>query len=247
MNIKEVADIAKVSVRTLQHYDKIGLLVPSRNKWNDYRIYSKDDISKLQQICFFKACGFSLAKIQTLLDSSSFDRNKAFALQKYYLLQEKERIEVLLNTLERSIQEMAGDITMTTTEKFKGFDFTKDNIYEQEVRDRWGDGAVEKTKEKIDALDDSAKQDLSTKMTGLFINLAQLMEDTPTSDRVQKAVDQLYQTFNHEFGYHYTLAAFAGVGNLYVSDDRFHENLSQYGVGFPEFLSTAITFYTSEK
>lgn len=245
MNIKEVAKIANVSVRTLQHYDKIGLLVPNRNEWNDYRVYSKTDISKLQQICFFKTCGFSLSEIQVLLNSSSFDRRKAFDLQKNYLLQEKERIELLLMTLERSILEMTGDITMAESEKFKGFNFNKENIYEQEVRERWGDGAIEKTKVKLDLLDDSGKQNLSTKLTTLFTDLAQLMEDRPNSDRVQKAIDNLYQTFNHELGYHYTLDAFAGVGDLYVSDERFHENLSRYEVGFPEFLSSAINIYTS--
>ncbi|GAX48383.1 MerR family transcriptional regulator [Pseudolactococcus reticulitermitis] len=71
MNVKEVAKLAGISVRTLHHYDKIGLLVPTRNAWNDYRDYSDDDLDKLQQICFFKACGFPLTEIQHLLGSST--------------------------------------------------------------------------------------------------------------------------------------------------------------------------------
>ncbi len=60
MNIKEVAQLAGISVRTLHHYDKIGLLVPTRNAWNDYRDYSDDDLDKLQQICFFQGLWLSL-------------------------------------------------------------------------------------------------------------------------------------------------------------------------------------------
>ena len=86
MNTNEVANLTGVSVRTLHHYDKIGLLCPSRNPENDYREYNEKDLDRLQQILFFKECGFSLAKIQTLLGSPSFDREKAFALQKKYLL-----------------------------------------------------------------------------------------------------------------------------------------------------------------
>ena len=247
MNIKEVAKIAKVSVRTLQYYDKIGLLEPTRNKWNDYREYSENDISKLQQICFFKTCGFSLAEIGTLINSYDFDRRQAFNLQKIYLLKEKERIEVLLDTLDRSIQEMAGDITMTESEKFNGFDFTNENTYAQEVRERWGDDAIEKTQAKLNRLDSSGKQNLSTKLTTLFTNLALLIDEAPQSTQVQQAIDILYQTFNQDLGYHYTKAAFAGVGELYVSDMRFHNNLNQYADGFANFLSEAISIYTLEK
>lgn len=245
MHIKKVAKIAKVSVRTLQYYDEIGLLVPTRNKWNDYRDYSESDISKLQQICFFKTCGFTLTKIRDLLNSSSFDRRQAFDLQKTYLLQEKERIEVLLDTLERSIQEMTGDSSMTVAEKFNGFDFTKENAYAQEVRERWGDGAIEKTQAKLHSLDNSGKQNLSFKLTDFFTNLARLIDESPKSDQVQKEIDNLYQSFNEDLGYHYTLAAFAGVGALYISDMRFHDNLNQYADGFPEFLSAAISVYTA--
>lgn len=245
MHIQEVAKIAKVSVRPLQYYDKIGLLVPERNKCNDYREYSKSEINRLQQICFFKTCGFSLTEIRALLDSSSFDRRQAFDLQKDYLLQEKERIEVLLDTLERSIQEMAGDRVMTEAEKFNGFDFNKENSYVQEVRERWGDDAIEKTQAKFSSLDRSDKQRLSIKLTDLFADLALLKDASPKSAQVQKKIDNLYQTFNNDLGYHYTLEAFAGVGELYVADMRFHDNLSQYADGFPEFLSEAIKVYAS--
>lgn len=246
MNSKAVAKLAKVSVRTLHHYDKIGLLVPSRNQWNDYREYSEADLAKLQQICFFKACGFSLSEIQVLLASSSFDRKQAFDLQKKYLLHEKERIDLLLATLDRSIQEIKGDIIMTQEEKFIGFEFTKENPYEQEARERWGNEAIDSNQEKLQSLSENAKQDLSVKMNTLFVHLATFVAQDPASETVQVEIDKLYSAFNQDFGYHYSLDAFAGVGKLYVSDARFTDNLSQYGSGFAQFLATAIAIYTKQ-
>lgn len=99
MNAKEVAKITGVSVRTLHHYDTISILSPSRNPENGYREYSGDDMDRLQQILFFKECGFSLAQIKGLLNSPSFDREKAFDLQKKFLLHEKRRIELSLKLL----------------------------------------------------------------------------------------------------------------------------------------------------
>jgi DNA-binding transcriptional MerR regulator len=243
MNIKEVAELAKVSVRTLHHYDKIGLLVPARNEWNGYRAYSDADLTKLQQICFFKACGFPLVEIQTLLDSSQFDQEQAFALQKSYLLQEKAQIETILATLERSVQALKGEVTMTQAEKFKGFDFTRENPYEAEARERWGKQAIDHSQVALTALSDTAKQALSGKMTDLFHDLAKVKDEDPASEVAQAAINQMYHFFNDNLGYHYSLAAFAGLGQLYVQDERFTENLSQYGIGLPEFLATAMTIY----
>ena len=133
MNTNEVASLTGVRVRTLHHYDKIGLLCPSRNPENGYREYDERDLDRLQQILFFKECGFPLASIQRLLGSPSFDREKAVALQKKYLLHEKKRIDAMLNTLNKTIQSMKGEITMTPKEKFGGFDLSH-NPYEEEAR-----------------------------------------------------------------------------------------------------------------
>ena len=246
MNIKEVAKLAGISVRTLHHYDKIGLLVPTRNVWNDYRDYSDDDLDKLQQICFFKACGFPLTEIQHLLESSNFDKNQAFELQRNYLLHEKDRITTLLDTLERSMQDMKGSLTMTQAEKFKGFDFTKENPYEKEAIKRFGTKAVAQTKEKIDNLSNDGKQKISDQMNQLFHDLENLKDENPAATIAQAAIANMYHTFNDTLGYHYTLEAFAGLGQLYVQDERFTENLRQYGDGFPEFLAAAMTYYAQK-
>lgn len=187
-----------------------------------------------------------MTEIQHLLYSSNFDKNQAFELQRSYLLYEKERLTMLLDTLERSVQDMKGSSTMTQAEKFKGFDFTKENPYENEAKERFGTKAIAQTKEKIDSLSNDGKQKISDQMNQLFHDLAKLKDEKPTATITQAAIANMYHTFNDTLGYHYTLEAFAGLGQMYVQDERFTENLRQYGEGFPEFLVVAMTYYAQK-
>ena len=147
MKVKEVSQLTGVSVRTLHHYDDIGLLTPDRTKEAGYRLYSDDNLATLQQILFFRELGFSLKKIKELLTSPLFDRAEAFEMQRKMLLEKRRQLDSMINTIEKTIQHGKGERYMTNEEKFKGFDFG-DNPYEQEARERWGDKAVDKSNKK---------------------------------------------------------------------------------------------------
>jgi DNA-binding transcriptional MerR regulator len=246
MNPNEVAALTGVSVRTLHHYDTIGLLCPGRNPENGYRAYSEKDLDLLQQILFFKECGFSLAVIQKLLGSASFDHNKAFALQRNYLLHEKQRIDTMLRTLEKTRKASKGELTMTQEEKFKGFDLTN-NPYEEEARRLWGDEAVDQSKVHIESLTPQGKQETAKGMHDLFSGLAALRREAPDSDAAQKAMGNMYRYFNQNFGNTYSLEAFAGLGQMYLGDARFQKNIDQYGEGLSRFLAEAMAVYAKRK
>ena len=117
-SIKEVADIAKVSIRTLHHYDRIGLLSP-RKLDNGYRIYDDADLKTLQSILFYKYLGFSLKEIAGLMQGD-IDRISLLERQLQLIEQEQRRMEELVRTLKRSIEEEKGGPIMTAEEKFKG-------------------------------------------------------------------------------------------------------------------------------
>ncbi len=246
MNTNEVADLTGVSVRTLHHYDKIGLLCPNRNPDNGYRDYSEKDLDLLQQILFFKECGFSLAEIKKLLGSPAFDQEKAFALQKKYLLHEKKRIDAMLDTLDKTMKSWKGERSMTQKEKFRGFDMNH-NPYEEEARRLWGDNAVEQSKERLESMSVEEKDEAAKGMDELFIELAAIRKKTPDSEAVQKTINKMYEYFNNNFGYHYSLEAFAGLGQMYVTDDRFTRNIDQYGEGLSAFLAQAMGIYAEKQ
>ena len=89
MKVKEIADLVGISVRTLHHYDEIGLLIPEKTTDAGYRVYSDKNLETLQQILFFKELGFPLKKIKEIIDSPSFDRQEALELQHKMLLEKR--------------------------------------------------------------------------------------------------------------------------------------------------------------
>ncbi len=245
MNSKEVAKISGVSVRTLHHYDELGLLIPRRHPDNGYRQYSQADLDKLQQILFFRECGFALEKIKSIVADPTFDPLEAFLLQKKALLYEKARIEQMLVTLEKSIQEVRGERKMQKKEKFEGFDFSK-NPYEEEARERWGDEAVDRSQSHLNKMDKNQQQKLGEDMNGLFQELADISHLDPASEEVQTEMQKMFEFFNSSFGYAYSYEAFAGLGRMYIDDERFKENIDKFRPGLSEFLAEAMKSFAEK-
>lgn len=241
MKTKDVAKLANISVRTLHHYDKIGLLSPKRNKENDYREYYLDDLSKLQQILFFKECGFSLGKIKSLLQRTDFNYNEAFELQRKYLIHEKNRIENMLKMLDKSKKALKGDLTMTNEEKFEGFDFSS-NPYEEEAREKWGDEAIDKSNNYLAALNKDKLKELNAGMENILKDLAKLKKEKPDSEEVQAEMKRFFEFLN-SLGYKYSYEAFAGLGELYTLDERFTKSIDKFGEGLADFLSKSMSFF----
>lgn len=244
MNINEVAGLTGLSVRTLHHYDAIGLLCPQRNSENGYREYFGEDLDQLQQILFFKECGFPLSVIRQLLENPEFDREQAFQVQKAYLLHERSRIDAMLDTLLKTRKTWKGEITMTPKEKFEGFDFSK-NPYEEEAKKLWGGKAVETYNDALSALGKEGQEKLSRQMEENFRMLAEIRQLPPDSPKVLEKVGLFYHFLNNNFGYHYSPEAFAGLGQMYVNDLRFTKNIDQFGEGLSAFLAQAMQHYAA--
>lgn len=241
MNSHKAAELTGLSVRTLRYYDAIGLLHPARNPENGYREYCENDLDRLQQILFFRECGFPLSVIRERLQNPDFDREQSFQLQRDYLLREKKRIETMLDTLMKTHKSWKGEIAMTQKEKFAGFDFSK-NPYEQEARRLWGADAVDQSSETIRSLSPQDQKDLAEQMDRLFEGLAQLRRLPPDSPQVLQEMAVMHRFFNC-LGYEYSPEAFAGLGQLYECDERFTQNIDQYGNGLSAFLAKAMKHY----
>lgn len=236
MRVKEISDLTGVSVRTLHHYDNIGLLVPDDLTEAGYRLYSEDNLATLQQILFFRELGFSLGRVKELLDSPAFDRQEALEIQRNMLVAKRKQLDAVIETIERTIQHGNGDYTMTKEEKFKGFDFGK-NLFEQEARERWGDEAVDKSNENVGQF----VQEMQDDMNRIYSRLAEIRHLSPASDEAQAAIGEWYEYLN-KIG-KYSLEAFKGLGEMYVADDRFTKNIDQFGAGLAVFMRDAMARY----
>lgn len=246
LKVKEVSRLAGISVRTLHHYDEIGLLRPNMVTEAGYRIYSDADLERLQQVLFFRELGFSLKEIARMLDSPAFDRVEALELQRRMLEEKMEHTRRMIANIECSIQDAKGEINMTNEQRFEGIDFT-DNPYEQEARERWGDAAIDESKRKLAERTNSPErhaefqQEWDTRMSAL----AEFRHEDPASPRAQEAIGKWY-AFLGNFGT-YSYEAFAGLGQMYVQDERFTKNIDRYGEGLAAFLSEAMVAYARDR
>ena len=239
--VKEVAEITGISVRTLHYYDELGLLSPATSEAG-YRLYTDEDLEKLQQILFFKALDFPLKKIKNILDQPDFDRLEAMEFQKDILYEKKRRLNKMITTIDKTIQNVKGEIRMTDKEKFEGFDFSH-NPYEKEARERYGDDAVDRSNQKVKKLSKVEQKELSHSFDSIYKKLANLKHNEPDSVEAQEAIDEWYQFLNRNFGYHYSLDAFKGLGQMYVDDKRFTKNIDRYGEGLSIFMRDAMAVY----
>ncbi len=187
MKVKEVADLVGISVRTLHYYDQIGLLTPDKISESSYRFYSNDNLEMLQQILFFRELGFSLKKIKEIINSPSFDRQEALMLHRKMLLEKRRQLDKMLGTIDKTIQSLKGEITMTNKEKFEGFDFSH-NPYEQEARERWGDEAINNSNAKLGKLSEDEQKIISERISSIYKKLASLRDTSPESEETQAAI-----------------------------------------------------------
>ncbi|MGN8646076.1 MerR family transcriptional regulator [Gracilibacillus sp. HCP3S3_G5_1] len=241
MKVREVARLTGVSVRTLHHYDEIGLLSPKKSAENGYRIYTDDDLTTLQQILFFRALDFPLKKIKEIMSSTYYNRLEALEMQQKMLLSKQRKISMMLETIEKTIQNEKGVYHMSQKEKFQGFDFSN-NPYEEEARKRWGDTKVDEANQKAMNMN----QALQDQMNLIYKELAAIRDMDPASEKAQQAIKKWYDFLNDHFTT-YTPEAFQGLGRMYVEDRRFTKNIDQFGEGLAKFMSEAMNEFANKK
>jgi DNA-binding transcriptional MerR regulator len=240
MRVKEVAELAGISVRTLHHYDEIGLLTPEKTTPAGYRLYSERDLEKLQQILFFRELDFPLDQIKRILDDPKFDRAEALTMHRKLLLEKRERLDRLIATIDKTMLHMKGEIRMTNKEKFEGFDFSR-NPYEREARERWGDKAVDESNARLGKMSKEEQAEFAREMAEVYTQLAALRHSSPASDEAQAAIKKWHELLNRMGTY--TPEAFKGLGQLYVDDERFTKNIDRFGEGLAVFMRDAMAVY----
>ncbi len=240
LRIKEVAKLAGITVRTLHYYDEIGLLKPARITDSGYRLYSDENVAMLQQILFFKELGFSLKTIKEIVHNPAFDRIEALKLHRKMLLEKKQRIDNMIETIDKTLKHLKGEIDMSHQEKFAGFDFSH-NPYEEEARKRWGDAAVDEANEKINRYTKEEQKQMEEAMKGIFQKLASLMPLSPEAEEVQTVIGEWYAYLN-QIGT-YSPDAFKNLGLMYVNDERFTQTIDQFGDGLAAFMCDAMAAF----
>ena len=241
LQIKEFAELTGVSVRTLHYYDEIGLLKPSFvDQQNGYRFYDEASLGRMQEILFYRELDFSLKSIAEILASPNYDKQKALTEQKRLLTLKKDRLERLIEALEQAEK---GEITMSA---FDNSEYeTARQQYEDEAKQRWGDtDAYRESQAKTAGYSKDKWNDVLAGMNGVFAEFAECKNcgESTDSETAQRLVKKLQDYITANF-YHCTDDILAGLGQMYVCDKRFKNNIDRNGEGTAEFASESIEIY----
>ncbi|MDE2860134.1 MAG: MerR family transcriptional regulator [Chloroflexota bacterium] len=241
--VKQVARLSGVTVRTLHHYDAVGLLRPAAISSAGYRLYSDADLERLQQVLFFRELGFSLRDIARVLSSPDFDRKEALAMHRRLLVEKRKRLGALIRSVDRSIATMDGGEEMTSNAMFDGFDESKLREYREEARRRWGGTpAWEESERRTSGYTKQDWQDIQTESDEINRGLAALMERDPAGPEAQELVGRWYKLINYRF-YECSPEVFRGLADMYVEDARFTTHYDRWRLGLAAFLRQAMHVY----
>ena len=236
--VKQVSQVSGVSVRTLHHYDAIGLLKPTRVTEAGYRLYDDAALERLQSILLFRELQFPLKEIGRILDTPGFDRRAALNDQIHLLELQRGHIDRLL-TAAREMQKNGGKIM-----SFSVFDKKQQEAFAAEAKQRWGStDAYRESQEKTTGKSEEQLRQDGSDLMAFFARLGQLKSGDPNGDEAQSVVAEL-QRFITEHYYNCTKQILSGLGQMYVADERFKANIdSAGGEGTAEFAAKAIEFY----
>ena len=241
MTVNEVSKMTGVSIRTLQYYDRIGLLKPPGYTEAGYRLYDEAALERLQQILLFRELEFPLKEIKAIVDTPEFDREEALEQQIELLMLKKEHIENLI-AYAREIKDTGGKRM-----DFSVFDNGKLEEYAQKAKEKWGgtaeyreyeDKAAGRTKEE--------EKQIGTEFMKLFAKMGEIKSEAPDSETAQALVKQIQEYITKHY-YQCDKKILLSLGQAYAAGGEFTENIDKVGgVGTGAFAYEAIKVYCGE-
>lgn len=236
--VNEVSKLTGVSVRTLHHYDAIGLLNPTQVTDAGYRLYDDTALARLQTILLFRELQFPLKEIKSILDSPDFNREQALKQQIGLLELQRRQLDTLISFAREIIE------TGVNNMDFSAFDKTEIEQYKAEVKERWGKtDAYKEYEQKTAGQSEKVQTEAAEKLMQVFAEFGKIKHLAPESDAAQALVKELRQCITENY-YDCTKPILESLGQMYVGDERFKTNIdARGGVGTAEFASKAIEIY----
>lgn len=249
--VGEVAEAARVTVRTLHHYDDIGLLVPSGRSDSGYRLYARGDLERLQQILLYRELGFPLEAIAPLLDDPGMDRATALRAQRDLLVEKRTRVDGVIRAVDRILDSLDGKTTMTAEEMFEGFIDLPEAPEEirhhhrrhaTEANERWGE--TDAYKESMRRAKNRSRQEwerLKREGEALEARMAALLREgaAPDGEEAMAGAEAMRRHIEQAY-YPCSPAMHAGLADMYEQDPRFRAHYDQRQEGLATFVVAAI-------
>lgn len=248
--VKQVAQLAGISIRTLHHYDRLRLLKPSVRTEAKYRLYGEHELLRLQQILFYKELDFALHEIKAILDDPDFDQRTALESHKQAILARRDRLTVLLTTIDKTISSLNNEnVMMTDEELYAGF--AQGTAYRREAANQYGEETVAQSEAHLKQMGKANFEQLKTEQHAIAQTLAGMVGMDPTSAPVQQQVARHYANIVAFWGNSVPqserLEAYKGLGQLYVDDPRYTTTNGAGNPTYVEFLRRAMTHFVSQQ
>ncbi len=242
MTVGEIARLAGLTVRTLHHYDEIGLVVPAERTDAGYRLYRRPEVERLQEVLFFRELGFGLDEIKDIVTGSGYDRTGALLAQRELLEARAERLLAMIDSVEVVILSERQGMKLDNEEMLEVFGDFDPAEHESEIHQRWGETSARQESARRTA--SYTKQDwvqMGREADEVNAALGGLMEAVVPADSAQvMAVAEQHRAHISKWFYECTPEIHAGLGRMYIADQRFTENIDQTAPGLARYLSDAI-------
>jgi DNA-binding transcriptional MerR regulator len=239
--VKDIARLAGVSIRTLHHYDSIGLLVPGARTAAGYRLYTDADLLRLQQILIGRELGLSLEDIRRSLDDPRFDRRRSLVEQRERLRERARQTAAMIRAIDAALVALdggkGGEVNMENL--FEGFNARE---HEEEARRRWGtsEAFVESQRRTRRYTADDWKA-IQAEQSAIYEDAysALAARKSPSDAAAMDIAERHRQSIDRWF-YPCSHAMHRGLASMYESDERFRTSIDRHGEGLAAFLAEAI-------
>jgi DNA-binding transcriptional MerR regulator len=254
--VKQLSELAGVSVRTLHYYDEFGLLRPAKIGANGYRYYDDAAVLRLQQILFYRELGMELAQVRDLLDQPGFDLTAALYSHRSALQAKIQRLQSLVQTVDDTLKHLLGeDEAMGKKDKnkkddkkklFKGFSEKKQKEYEREARLQYGPDLVNESAARWEGYGKAKQADIMAEAGDIYADLvAAMQDDLPAGSETVNAILRRWHDNIRHF-YEPTLDILRGLGTLYNTDPAFQKTFRKFHDDLPAYLEQVVGAYVDE-
>jgi len=241
--VKEVSELSGVTIKTLHHYHKIGLLLPAEISEAGYRLYGSNELKRLQHILFYRELDFPLEQIKRLMEEAP-ERSKMLLEQEKLLVERVDRLGTILQTLRESLTSTEECKNMEPKEMFRGFDSEEEwkealAEHNQHLKEQYDIDMLDRESVDVPSMNEQA-QEAAAFMTGLANALKTGIRHD--DERVGESIRKHLQ-FMNEQGHVITAADFAGQTKFFLNDDFHLRMLEEQQTGLAYYLHAAAEAY----
>lgn len=240
--VGQVARLARVSVRTLHHYDQIGLLTPAGRTEAGYRRYGRADLERLQRILTYRRLDFELEEIRALLDDPGTDARQHLERQARLLGRRAERIARMRATIAKMLEAYDMGMNLDPEEMLEVFGDFDPTEHAAEAEERWGGtDAYRQSAERARGYRKEDWQRLGAEAAAINDRFVEAMNSglPPTSEAAMAAA-QAHREHITRWFYECTAEIHEGLAEMYVTDERFEATFERVAPGLAAYVSAAI-------